>query len=233
LLNYYDIKKKLISNHKFNEKKILGPIIKLIKSGKMISIISDAGTPTLSDPGLILVRACIKEKIKIFPIPGVSAITTAMSVSGYDEKYFFYGFLPKKEKEIESKIKELKDFNFNIVFFIPAVRINFYLNCFKKVFFGRKIFIGREMTKLHETFYRENLDDFRGFKDSLKGELTVILSGKKTKNSKENILNEEKLKSEITKYLKRYTLKDVVELISEKNNLSKKQVYSLCLSIKK
>jgi len=233
LLNYYDIKKKLISNHKFNEKKILGPIIKLIKSGKVISIISDAGTPALSDPGLILIKECIKETIKIFPIPGVSAITTAMSVSGYDEKYFFYGFLPKKEKEIENKIKELKDFNFNIVFFIPAVRINFYLNCFKKVFFGRKIFIGREMTKLHETFYRENLDDFRGFKGSLKGELTVILSGKKTKNSKENVLNEEKLKSEITKYLKRYTLKDVVKLISEKNNLSKKQVYSLCLSIKK
>ena len=233
LLNYYDIKRKLISNHKFNEKKILGSIIKLIKDGKMISIISDAGTPTLSDPGLILIRACIKEKIKIFPIPGVSAITTAMSVSGYDEKYFFYGFLPKKGKEIENKIKELKDFNFNIVFFIPAVRINFYLNCFKKVFFGRKIFIGREMTKLHETFYRENLDDFRGFKGSLKGELTVILSGKKTKNSKENVLNEEKLKSEITKYLKRYTLKDVVKLISEKNNLPKKQVYSLCLSIKK
>ena len=233
LLNYYDIKKKLISNHKFNEKKILGPIIKLIKSGKMISIISDAGTPALSDPGLILIRACIKEKIKIFPIPGVSAITTAMSVSGYDEKYFFYGFLPKKEKEIESKIKELKDFNFNIVFFIPAVRINFYLNCFKKVFFGRKIFIGREMTKLHETFYRENLDDFRGFKGSLKGELTVILSAKKAKNSKKNVFNEEKLKSEITKYLKRYTLKDVVKLISEKNNLPKKQVYSLCLSIKK
>jgi 16S rRNA (cytidine1402-2'-O)-methyltransferase len=233
LLNYYDIKKKLISNHKFNEKKILGPIIKLIKSGKMISIISDAGTPALSDPGLILIRECIKEKIKIFPIPGVSAITTAMSVSGYDEKYFFYGFLPKKEKEIESKIKELKDFNFNIVFFIPAIRINFYLNCFKKVFFGRKIFIGREMTKIHETFYRENLDDFRGFKGSLKGELTVVLSGKKAKNSKENVLNEEKLKSEITKYLKRYTLKDVVKLISEKNNLPKKQVYSLCLSIKK
>ena len=233
LLNYYDIKKKLISNHKFNEKKILGPIIKLITSGKVISIISDAGTPTLSDPGLILIKECIKEKIKIFPIPGVSAITTAMSVSGYDEKYFFYGFLPKKEKEIESKIEELNDFNFNIVFFIPAVKINFYLNCFKKVFFGRKIFIGREMTKIHETFYRENLDDFRGFKDSLKGELTVILSAKKAKNSKENVLNEEKLKSEITKYLKRYTLKDVVKLISEKNNLPKKQVYSLCLSIKK
>ena len=143
LLSNLQIKSTLWPYHKFNEKKILGPIIKLIKSGKMISIISDAGTPTLSDPGLILVRACIKEKIKTFPIPGVSAITTAMSVSGYDEKYFFYGFLPKKEKEIESKIKKLKDFNFNIVFFIPAVKINFYLNCFKKVFFGRRIFIGR------------------------------------------------------------------------------------------
>ena len=89
------------------------------------------------------------------------------------------------------------------------------------------------MTKIHETFYRENLDNFKGFKSSLKGELTVVLSGKKAKNSKANVLNEEKLKSEITKYLKRYTLKDVVKLISEKNNLPKKHVYSLCLSIKK
>ena len=99
LLNYYDIKKKLISNHKFNEKKILGPIIKLIKSGKMISIISYAGTPTLSDPGLILVRACIKEKIKTFPIPGVSAITTAMSVSGMMKNIFFMVFYRKKKKK--------------------------------------------------------------------------------------------------------------------------------------
>ena len=233
LLNYYGIKKKLISNHKFNEKKITNSIIQLIESGEKVSIISDAGTPTFSDPGLVLVKECIKRKIKIFPIPGVSAATTAMSVSGFDDQYFFYGFLSKKITAVEKEIKVIKDYNFNIVFFIPAIKINFYINCFKKFFKDRQIFVGREMTKIHETFYRENLDKFKGFKESLKGELTVVLSKKINNFSQDNIFDEKKLRKDIKEYLKRYSLKDVVKLISEKNNLSKKKVYNICLSVKK
>ena len=233
LLNYYGIKKKLIPNHKFNEKKITNSIIELIKKGERVSIISDAGTPALSDPGLILIRECIKKKIKIFPIPGVSAVTTAISVSGFDEKYFFYGFLPKKVSEIEKEIDAIKNYNSNIVFFIPAIKLNFYVNYFKKFFKGRHIFIGREMTKIYESFYRENLDNFEGFKEPLKGELTVVLS-KKLKNLPDvNIFDEKKLRKDIKEYLKRYSLKDVVKLVSEKNNLSKKKVYNICLSVKK
>ena len=232
LLNHYKIKKKLISNHKFNEKKVLGPAIKLMESGKLISIISDAGTPLLSDPGLILVKECIKRKINIFPIPGVSAITTAMSVSGFNEKFFFYGFLPKKQKEIENILESIMTYNFNIVFFIQSIKINFYIKYFKKFFKGRDIFIGREMTKIHEAFYRANLDNFTGFKNDLKGEMTVVISKNNDKNLKKDILNEVSLMSEISKYLKRYTLKDVVKLISEKNNLPKKHVYNLCLKVK-
>ena len=156
-----------------------------------------------------------------------------MSVSGFDEKYFFYGFLPKKQKEIEKIINQLKDYNFNIVFFIPVIKINFYVKYFKKFFKERSIFIGREMTKIHETFYRKDLDTFDGLKNDMKGEITVILSKKNINNVETNILDKKLLKSEIAKYLKRYTLKDVVKLISEKNNLPKKQVYNLCLSIKK
>ena len=233
LLNHYSIKKKLIPNHKFNEKKILQSTIDFIQSGKSVSLISDAGTPVLSDPGLILIKECIKKKINIFPIPGVSAITTAMSVSGFDERYFFYGFLPKKEKEIQKVFDELKEYNFNIVFFIPAVKINFYIKYFKKFFKQRNIFIGREMTKIHETFYRGSLDSFNELERSTKGEITVILSKRKSTNIKENVFNREDLKIEIKKYLKRYTLKDVVKLISEKNNLPRKKVYDLCLNIKK
>ena len=232
LLNHYKIKKKLVSNHKFNEKKVLDPAIKLMESGKLISIISDAGTPLLSDPGLILVKECIKRKINIFPIPGVSAITTAMSVSGFNEKFFFYGFLPKKQKEIENILESIMTYNFNIVFFIQSIKINFYIKYFKKFFKGRDIFIGREMTKIHEAFYRANLDNFTGFKNDLKGEMTVVISKNNDKNLKKDILNEVSLMSEISKYLKRYTLKDVVKLISEKNNLPKKQVYNLCLKVK-
>ncbi len=233
LLNYYGIKKKLIPNHKFNEKKITSSIIDSIRNGEKISMISDAGTPTLSDPGLILIRECIKKKIKISPIPGVSAATTAMSMSGFEEQYFFYGFLPKKIKGIEKEIDKMKNYNFNIVFFIPAIKINFYINCFKKFFKDRDIFIGREMTKIHETFYRENLNKFNGFKENLKGELTVVLSKKLNNFSDIDIIDDKKLRTEIREYLKRYSLKDVVNLISEKNNLSKKKVYNICLSIKK
>jgi len=233
LLNYYGIKKKLIPNHKFNEKKIANSIIQLIKNGEKISIISDAGTPTFSDPGLVLIKECVKRKIKIFPIPGVSAATTAMSISGFDDQYFFYGFLPKKATAVEKEINTIKDYNFNIVFFIPSIKINFYINCFKKFLKGRQIFIGREMTKIHETFYREDLDKFQGFQESLKGELTVVLSKKINNSSQDNVFDEKKLRKDIKGYLKRYSLKDVVKLISEKNNLSKKKVYNICLSVKK
>ena len=233
LLNYYGIKKKLISNHKFNEKKIANSIIELIKKGERVSIISDAGTPTLSDPGLILIKECIKRKIKIFPIPGVSAVTTAMSASGFDDKYFFYGFLSKKSSEIEKEIDAIKNYNSNIVFFIPAIKLNFYVNYFKKIFKGRQIFIGREMTKIHESFYRESLDKFEGFPEPLKGELTVVLSKKLKNFSDTNIVDEKKLRKDIREYLKRYSLKDVVKLVSEKNNLSKKKIYNICLSVKK
>ena len=233
LLNHYHIKKKLVSYHKFNEKKVTNSAIDFIKKGNPVSIICDAGTPTLSDPGTFLVRECIKNKVNVYPIPGASAITTAMSVSGFEDKYFFYGFLPKKNKEIEKALDELKNLNSNIIFFIPAIKINFYIKYFKKVFKGRELFIGREMTKIYETFYRENLEKFNGFKNTLKGELTVIISKKIVNNSERKLDDIDNLVTEIENYMNKYTLKDVVKLISEKNNLPKKQVYNLCLKIKK
>ena len=234
MLNYYNIKKELISYHKFNEKKLASSIAELIKKGEKISLISDAGTPIISDPGLILLKECIKRKIKIFPIPGVSAVTTAMSISGFDEKYFFYGFLPKKIKELEKLAEDFKNYNFNIVFFIPVLKINFYTKFFKKYFLNRKIFIAREMTKMYETFYRENLADFKGLGTDTKGELTVVLSKREEKyNLKRENFDEKNLKNEIKKYLKKYSLKDVVNLISVKNKLPKKKVYNLCLKMKK
>ncbi len=233
LLNYYNIKKKLVAYHKFNEKKLTPSIIEFIQNGEKISLISDAGTPILSDPGLVLLRECIKKKIKIFPIPGPSAISTAMSISNFDEKYLFYGFLPKKLKDLEKIAQDLRNYNFNIIFFIPALKINFYIKFFKKYFSKRKIFIAREMTKIHETFYRENLEDFHGFKTTLKGELTVVLSKMRGKyNLQTDNFDENKLNSEIKKYLKRYSLKDVVNLLSEKNKLPKKMIYNLCLKLK-
>ena len=233
LLNHYKISKQLVSNYKFNEKKIASKIVEDIKSGQVVSMISDAGTPTISDPGLVLITECIKNKVKIFPIPGVSAIATAMSVSGFQDQYIFYGFLSKKQTAIEKELKKLKEYKFNLVFFIPAIKINFYIKLFKKYLHERKVFIGREMTKIHETFYRHNLDKFPGFKENLKGELTVVISGKSENYDNETVINTKQLNSEIKQYLKKYSVKDVVNLISQTNNLSKKKIYDICLKIKK
>ena len=187
LLNHYKIKNKLVSYHKFDEKKLLSYVITSLISGEKIALISDAGTPILSDPGSLLLRECIKKNLKIFPVPGVSAITTATSMSGFDDKYFFYGFLPKKEKEIEKVLINLKNYNFCIVFFIPSVKINYYIKFFKKYFGERDIFIAKEMTKIHENFYRANLKNFKSFKSKLKGELTVVISNIEKKSiSKDN-----------------------------------------------
>ena len=127
LLNHFKIKKKLISYHKFNEKKQISNIIEHINQGKILSLISDAGTPLLSDPGRLLVNKCIENNIKVIPIPGVSSILTAMSVSGFRDQFLFYGFLPKKENELKKVLSTCSQDSFSQIFFIPALKINFYL----------------------------------------------------------------------------------------------------------
>ena len=229
LLNHYKIKKKLVSYHKFNEQKELQKVIEYLNEGKILSLISDAGTPTLSDPGLLLIKACIEKKIKIFPIPGPSAITAAVSASGFDDKFLFYGFLPKTENNLIKVLNGLKNLDFSLVFFIPGIKINFYIKFFKNYFIGRDIFIAREITKIHETFYRELIDTIKPFKSSLKGELTIVISKIYHNNDLES---DEDIENQAIMYLKKYSLKDVVELISKKEKISKKKIYEICLKIK-
>ncbi len=230
LLNHLNIKKKLFAYHKFNEKKALNKVIEYLNEGKILSLVSDAGTPLLSDPGLLLIKECVKKKINIYPVPGASSITASISVSAFEDKFLFYGFLPKTEKELNKVLSNLKDLNFSLAFFIPGIKINFYLEGFRKYFTDRDIMIARELTKIHESFYRNSIDKIENFKLPLKGELTVVISKKKTKHT---LLTNEDIKKEVLKYLKKYSVKDVVELISKKENLSKKKVYQLCLEMKK
>ena len=228
LLKHYKIKKKLISYHKFNEQKELQKIIEYLNEGKILSLISDAGTPTLSDPGLLLVKSCIEKNIEIFPIPGPSAITAAVSIAGFDDKFFFHGFLPKTENDLIKTISSLKNLDYSLVFFVPGIKINFYLKFFKKYFSGRDILIAREITKMHETFYRDKISSIKPYKTALKGELTIVISKIITNNKLEPDID---IVTEATMYLKKYSLKDVVELISKKEKVSKKKVYEICLKI--
>ena len=229
LLNHLKIKKRLISYHKFNEKKQINSVIEHINKGKILSIISDAGTPLLSDPGKLLLNECLKRQFKIVPIPGVSSITTAMSVSGYNDKFLFYGFLPKKEGELENVLNTLSKLNYSQIFFVPAVKINFYLKIMKKHYFDRKIMIAKEITKIHEEFFRDSIKDIKLFNPTLKGELTIVIS---ENISKKQPVNEKKIVNKIKKYLKNYSLKDTVELILETENINKNKIYQLCLKVK-
>ncbi len=230
LLNHLKIKKRLFSYHKFNEKKALDKIIEYINEGKILSLISDAGTPLLSDPGQLLVQKCITKNIDIVPIPGASSITAAMSVSGFKDKFLFYGFLPKTNNEIEKILTMINDLKYSLVFFIPAIKINLFLKKFKIYFKDRKILIAKEMTKLHESFYRGNINDIETFPNLVKGELTVIIS---EKDNKIEEIDENKIINMAKKYLQTYTVKDVVELISKLENTNKKRIYQICLNLKK
>ena len=229
LLNHYKIKKKLVSYHKFNEKKQISAIIEYFKEGKILSLISDAGTPLLSDPGRILVNKCLKNNINVVPVPGVSSITSALSVSGFKDQFLFYGFLPKTERGLEKVLSSLSRNECSLVFFIPSNKINFYIKNFKSFFAGRKIMIAKEITKIHEAFYREEINNLKFFKKNLKGELTIIISENSSKNTN---FDEEKIVNKIKKYLKNYSLKDTVNLIFETEKINKKKIYDLCLKFK-
>ena len=233
LLKKFNINTKMISYHKFNEKKRLGKIIQLIKNNKIVSLISDAGTPVISDPGMILIKECIKNNIALHPIPGPSAVTSALSVSGFDEKFLFYGFLPNSENQIKNEIKNLCDFPYSIIFFVSSNKINKVIKIFKMFFSERKIMIAKEMTKIYESFIRNDVNSLDVSKYNLKGELTVVISNKL--NIKKKSLNQlgESVKNEIKLMLKKYSNKDVSNFISKREKISKKIIYDYCISLKK
>jgi len=229
LLEKYKIKSKLISNHKFNEIKNLNKIIEIIKSEKVVSLVSDAGTPAISDPGRIIINECIKKNINIYPIPGPSAVSAAVSISGFSEKYFFYGFFPNKKKDLNNDLKSLSNIKGSIVFFISPNKINDSIEYLKNFFSGRKILIGREMTKFFEEYIRVEIDDLKPFQKTPKGELTLVIS----ENNNNLITLSETEKKKIKKMIKNSSVKDIVSLITKNKQISKKEVYSYCLSIKK
>ncbi len=231
LLNKYEIKSNLISNHKFNEKKNVKKIIDYLKSGNLISLISDAGTPNISDPGIVLVNECIKNKIEIFPIPGPSAVTTAVSISGFSDKFIFYGFFPDKKQNLSNELKKLSEFDKSLIFFVSPKKINKIIPDIKKYFSGRKILICRELTKIYEEFIRKNVDELELFPNTLKGEITIVISEKKKNKNNSQNLSESDINL-IRKMINKISTKEITNLISQNSNISKKKIYNYCLKIK-
>ena len=231
LLEKFSINSKLISNHKFNEKKNLSKIISLLKEGHSISLISDAGTPGISDPGSVLVKECIKENIEVIPLPGPSAVSTAVSISGFCEKYLFYGFFPEKDKVLKEDLNVLSNLNICLVFFVSPKKINRIIPIIKRIFIDRNILICREMTKLYEEYLRCEVNDLKSFDKEPKGELTIVISEKNIKKRNANLLKESD-KLNISKMINKLSIKEITHLITQNSQVSKKEVYNYCLKLK-
>ena len=231
LLDKYQIKSKLISNHKFNEKKNVIKIIEYLKSGKIISLISDAGTPSISDPGSILVNECINNEIRIFPIPGPSAVTAAVSISGFSDKFLFCGFFSHKKEQLSHELKKFSELETSLVFFVSPKKINKIIPQIKKNFYGRKIVFCREITKMYEEFIRKNVDELELFEKEPKGELTAVISEKKINKNLSKKLSESD-KNMIKKMINKLSIKEITDILSKSTNVRKKEIYNYCLELK-
>ncbi len=230
LIERYDIKSKLIINHKFNEKKNVSKIIRLIKGGSSVSIISDAGTPNISDPGKLLINECIDNNIDVIPLPGPSSVATAVSVSGFSEKFFFYGFFPEKKKIIENDLKMLSDLNSSIVFFVSPKKFLKIIPYLKKNFSNRDMLICREMSKFYEEYIRTSIKELDKLSFEIKGEFTIVISEEKfVKNNSQNLDESDKIM--IRKMINNFSIKEIINLM-KKNNISKKEIYNFCIKIK-
>ena len=230
LLSHYEIQTKLISNYKFNEKKNLEKVINIINQGKIVSLISDAGTPAISDPGKLLINRCIEENILITPIPGPSAVTASISVSNFSDQFYFHGFLSDKINSIKKEFEIFKNLKCSIVFFISAQKLKKKFEVLKEFFSDREILICREITKIHESFYRGKVSEIDNFQFNPKGEVTVIISEKYNEKLKVNL--DESDKEKIKKLILNKSIKDIVSIISEEKNISKTKIYNYCLKIK-
>ena len=231
LLSHYNINNNLISNHKFNEKSNIEKFINILKSNKILSLISDAGTPSISDPGKLLINECVLHNINIFSVPGPSSVLASISVSGFSDKYYFHGFLPEKKSEIKKDLIFLSDLTCSIVFFISSKKIDKIIDELKFFFKGRKIVICKEITKYYEEYFRSSVDNLKKFNQKIKGEITVVISEKENLKISSNKLSESDIKK-IKKLINKMSIKDIVNEITFRNKIPKKIVYNYCLSLK-
>ena len=231
ILQKFEINKRLISNHKFNEKKNLEKVLEILKNKKIVSLVSDAGTPAVSDPGRILVQECVKDKINIFPVPGASAVSAAISISGFSDNFYFCGFLPEQQSQIKKLFNNLSSLEGSIVFFISPNKLHKRIDDLKEYFSNRDIVICREISKYHEEYIRTSIKELSNINFSRKGEITVIISELKKEKISFNEL-EESDKRKINQLIKKMSLKDIVKKISEGKEISKKAIYNYCLKKK-
>lgn len=238
LLNHFEIKKTLISYHQHNEQGKSNEIIDRLKEGQNIAIVTDAGTPGISDPGAVIVQKCIQEEINFEVLPGATAITTALVYSGLDTtKFIFRGFIPRETKERKVLLDEIKDRKESIIFYESPHRLLSTLSLLLETFGNRKIAVCRELTKLHEEVVRGNLEDVISIFESkgVKGEFVLVLEGKQQHEIEQE--NREKWESltieeHIIKYINEgKTKKEAIKQVAKERNIPKNEVYKYSTNI--
>ena len=226
LLNHLEISKPMVSYHRHNEEFRCDFLIKELKEGKSVALVSDAGTPGISDPGEEIVKVCIKENIKIIPIPGACAMINALITSGIDTKEFcFFGFLPLNKKNRKEKLEEIKNINKTIILYEAPHKIKNTLEDLKKVLDeNRKVVLAREITKIHEEFIRGSIDELLLKVDNLKGEMVLIIEG--NKKIKENDLCDLSLDEHYKFYENLgFDKKEIIKKIAKDRNVNKNEIY--------
>lgn len=226
LLNHYQIKKPMISNHRHNENIREDMLIEKLKDGKNIAVVSDAGTPGISDPGEVIVKKAIENNIDVVPIPGACAAINALIASGLNTKEFtFFGFLPINKKLRKEKLDEIKVNTNTIIIYEAPHKIKDTLEDLKSNIGDRKVVIAREITKIHEEFIRGNISEILEKNCVIKGEMIILIEGEQ-KTSKESILNSLSLEEHYNFYEnKGLDKKEIIKKISKDRGVCKNEIY--------
>lgn len=234
LLNHFEIKKPLISYYKETEKIKAEVLINKLNEGKDIALVSDAGTPAISDPGEEVVKEAIKNGIKIVPIPGACALVNALIASGLNTREFiFLGFLPTNNKEKNEKIEEIKNENKTLIFYEAPHKIDNTLKILYQILGNRRVVLAREITKIHEEFIRGNLEELVEKEQNNKGEYVIIVEGTEKINAEKIFLNNLTLE-EHYKYYEKQNLdkKEIIKKIAKDRNKNKNEIYQYFLKNK-
>lgn len=223
LLNELDINKKLISCHKFNEDKVYEKVLEYLKDGNMVALVSDRGTPAISDPGYVAAYHAIKEGYNVIGLPGATAFVPALIMSGINpNKFLFYGFLDSKKSQKKKELEELKSIKYTIIFYESPYRVIETLLLIKEIMGNRNISVSREISKKYEEIYRGTIDDVLSELVEPKGEFVIILEGNKEEKSYDNI--------DILSHVKALVLdgiseKEAIKTVAKLHNLEKNEVY--------
>lgn len=223
LLNHFNIKKHLVASHKFNEEKSSAKLLSYLNEGKSVALVTDRGTPLLSDPGNICVKKVVEMGYNVVSLPGATAAIPALTSSSIDSsRFLFYGFLNSKQSKRIKELELLKDVKYTIIFYEAPHRIIDTLNDMKQVFKNRYISISREISKKYEEIYRGTIEEVIKELNEPKGEFVIVVSG----NDEEVSYDDLSVQDHVDMYVRDgYTLKDAIKKVAKDRNVAKNEIY--------